>query len=198
MSVGTPYTQLVGEWANCQRCQLCATRKNVVMVRGKIPCDVLFVGESPGTSEDVLGRPFVGPSGKLLDNIVAAAGLGEYRLAFANLLGCIPLGEDGKLSEPPEWAVAACEPRLTRLVEMCKPRLLVCVGKHAGEYLEQGFRHSVKVPRGLPQVRITHPAAILRANLASQGLLSQKCVVTLRNAVEEYLQGGDDGASPVP
>lgn len=192
----TPYQTLVTEWRDCTRCALSACRKNVVMLRGKIPCDVLFVGEAPGSSEDVLGRPFVGPAGKLLDSIVAAAGLGDYRLAFANLLGCIPLGEDGKLGEPPEWAVAACAPRLSRLVGLCRPRLLVCVGKHAGEYLEQGFRHSVKVPRGLPQVRITHPAAILRANLASQGLLSQKCVVTLRNAVEEYLQGGDDGTGP--
>jgi uracil-DNA glycosylase len=62
----------------------------VVLCRGRLPCDVLFVGEAPGVSEDVLGRPFVGPAGKLLDTIVERALDGQYDCAMTNLVACIP------------------------------------------------------------------------------------------------------------
>ena len=86
----TPYQRHREKWKGCERCSLYRGRRSVVLCRGKLPCDVLFVGEAPGVSEDVLGRPFVGPAGKLLDEIVERALDGQYDYAITNLVACIP------------------------------------------------------------------------------------------------------------
>lgn len=179
-------------WQDCTRCSLCQRRARVVLARGIVPCDLLFVGEAPGESEDALGRPFVGPAGKLLDRIVARAldDLGPFDRAYTNLVACVPREEEGaKAGQPPDEAVKACRPRLEEFLVLAdrgqRLRLLVAVGALARDWLDPGYRHSVRLPRPLPQVALVHPAAILRANVAQQGLLIQRAVVTLRNAVEE-------------
>lgn len=90
------------KWSKCRECELCETRKQVVLASGSLPCDVLFVGEAPGVSENNLGTPFIGPAGKLLRAQIEAAGMtGSYKTAFTNLIACIPLGPDGrKIHEP--------------------------------------------------------------------------------------------------
>ena len=194
------YSLFVERWRECTACNLCESRQNVVLARGQIPCDVLMVGEAPGQSEDCLSAPFVGPAGQLLDKIVDR-GLGNLmidpgpgdefepiRVAFTNLVCCIPLDDDGvKVSEPPDEAIEACSVRLQEFVEIANPRLIVCVGKLAKDWLGPGWKHSIRFHAKIPLVDITHPAFILRANIAQQGLLVQRCVVVLRNAVEEVL-----------
>lgn len=69
----TPYQLHVERWGGGCGAGICSTARHVVLARGKVPCDVLFVGEAPGESEDALGSPFVGPAGKLLDRVVAKA-----------------------------------------------------------------------------------------------------------------------------
>lgn len=176
------------KWKDCRRCELAAGRQRVVLARGAVPCDVLFVGEAPGQSEDVLGRPFVGPAGHLLDYVVGRGLPHTFRAAFTNLVACIPLGDDGeKVAEPADDSIRACAPRLQELVKIASPRLIVCVGKLAETWLTPGMRDSIDVG-AVPRVAIQHPAFILRANDAARGLLIQKAVVTLRNAVEDHLQ----------
>lgn len=182
---------------HCQRWQggcgsvQCARANKRCFARGTIPCDILLCGEAPGISEDVLGLPFVGPAGKLLDKIVARA-LAGYTLthAFTNVVCCLPREEDGgKASEPDVEQLTACQPRLEEFIAIARPRLLVSVGTYAQAALEQKYTHSVRLPDPRPaQVHITHPAAILRANLASQSLMVQRCVVTIRSAVEELTE----------
>lgn len=144
-------------WKSCKECSLCETRKNVALLKGQIPCDVLFVGDAPGASEDVVGRPFVGPAGKLLDEIVRDAGvdrcsvcnLPQYetpsgivcdnghggapvkklRIAYTYLVACLSQDSEGKIVEPTKESIHACRDRLTECVNLCKPRLVVCVGK---------------------------------------------------------------------
>lgn len=188
----TPYQRHVGKWKNCRRCLLCKTRKNVVIARGKLPCDVLFVGEAPGSSEDVIGQPFVGPAGHLLDKVIdqswrQAASIvqdgdedrfyDETRYCLTNLVACIPkdVGEKG---EPPEESIRACSPRLQEFIEdVACPRLVVCVGRLSWEWC----------PRvaGVQYVQIVHPAAILRADVSQRGLMIQRSVVTLADALTE-------------
>ncbi len=67
------YALHLAKWHDCTACSLHEHRGRMVFARGKIPCDVLFIGEAPGESEDVLGAPFKGPAGKLLDQIVERA-----------------------------------------------------------------------------------------------------------------------------
>ncbi len=168
----TPYQKHKLDWLSCERCPLSKWRKNVVLVRGKLPCDVLLVGEAPGINEDALGKPFCGPAGKLLDRIIQEAGGGEFRLAFTNVVACIPWGEDGKkVSDPPKIAVQKCEPRLLEITQIANPTKLVTVGLVADKV--------VKLMGMDPDVTITHPAAILRANPAEQGLMYQRAVVIL-------------------
>jgi DNA polymerase len=148
----------------------------MALARGQVPCDVLFVGEAPGQSEDVCGVPFIGPAGKLLDSIIQAAGVNRLRYCLTNLIACIPLGPEGKLDEPPDYAVEACKPRLASFIRLCQPKLLVCVGGHAGRYAPESL--------AFKRLKLIHPAAILRMNVAQQGLAVQRCTVLLKDAIE--------------
>ncbi len=185
----SPFQQHVERWRECGECGLCRQRQRVVFARGKIPCDLLCCGEAPGESEDVLGRPFVGPAGRLLDAIIERAVPATVRVAYCNLVGCIPrLPEGGKASEPVPEEIRACAPRLVEFVKIANPRLVVCVGALSRDYLDPKMMGSTKIPLTIPRVSITHPAAILRANLAMQSLAIQRCVVTIATAVREYLE----------
>ena len=180
----------VAQWIDCQRCQLCEDRDRVVLARGQIPCDALFVGEAPGESENVLGRPFCGPAGYLLDDIIERSLEGNravprfpLRVSFTNLVACIPREDGGKATEPDDESIEACRPRLEQFIALAQPRLIVSVGSLARDWLAQGYRYSIRLPQPLPaQIEIIHPAAILRANSAQQSLMVRKCVVTLTNA----------------
>lgn len=184
----TPYQLHKTLWSQCQLCTLCEVRKHVCHVRGKLPADVLFVGEAPGPSEDVLGSPFTGPAGQLLDEIVGDAlrmcGREVTRCAFANLVGCIPLDDERKkFSEPQPESIKACEPRLSEIVEMARPKLVVAVGSLAAKWLRK--RHAEYGIIGIPIVDVLHPAFILRSPDVGQPLLVKKVVVTLASAVED-------------
>lgn len=165
----------------------------MVFVRGQLPCDVLFVGEAPGDSENALGVPFIGPAGKLLDRIVEDAlqglymtpenrGWDKHRIAFTNVVGCYPAEQKqtGDHAPPPE-ALKACAPKLKELVSLAKPRLVICVGTLA----TKNIHLSVDTAGPIKVESIVHPAAILRANIAQQGLMIQRSIVTIRTALED-------------
>lgn len=181
----TAYQRHVARWKNCKRCNLCEQRQTVVLARGRVPCDVLFVGEAPGVSEDVLGVPFVGPAGKLMDEAIRIALDGQHDYALTNLICCVPLDEDGaKAKEPPKEAILACEGRLKEFTVLCRPRLVVTVGKLADKHFE--------VPQDIPVpliINVVHPAAILRMDVSQKGLAFQRMVVTIRDTVEELEEG---------
>lgn len=167
------------------------TRERVVFPRGSVPADVVFVGEAPGESENILGQPFVGPAGQLLDGIAEEALGGLVRVAFTNLVLCIPYSPDGvgKIDEPEPDHVTACKGRLEEFLRIAKPRLVVAVGACAKKWLAPGYKHSVKIPNGAKLIDIVHPAFILRMNVAQRGLARQRCVVQVRQAVEELEHG---------
>ena len=144
----TPYMEHVNRWNGCTACDLCHTRKRVVMARGNVPADVVFIGEAPGQSEDVLGRPFVGPAGRLLDDIIeqSIGAVNRHLLqekrrpltyALTNLVSCIPLDPEDrtKLAQPETESIKACRPRLVEFVRLCQPRMIVLVGSLARDYI---------------------------------------------------------------
>jgi uracil-DNA glycosylase len=211
----TPLQAYASRWANGCGASICATAHKVVHVRGTVPCDVLLVGEAPGPSENVLGQPFVGPAGHLIDEIVGRAfkrvsvcstcGVAQVldnglvlcpqcrgflarpiTRAFCNLVGCIPLNQEGaKFEEPDAESIECCAPRLQELVNLCAPRLVVCVGKLAGDWLKPGYKNPVTLPTGCRVVNVIHPAAILRASVAQKGFLAQRAEVTITTAVQD-------------
>jgi DNA polymerase len=157
----------------------------VVHYRGDVPCKVLFVGEAPGPSEDVVGVPFIGPAGSVLDQIRRRALPTDIPVGFANVVGCIPLDEAGeKFKEPGDDQVEACRPRLEELIRIASPRLVVMVGKTAEGWLTPGYKHSIKVKEGTRFVAIIHPAAILRGPPAAKNLSIQRAVIQVRDAYE--------------
>lgn len=164
------------KWKDCKLCPLHEKRTHVVLLRGQIPCDVLFVGEAPGAGEDTTGRPFIGPAGRLLDQIIEESLKGQYTYALTNLVGCIPIGEEGsKTAEPPKEAIVACAPRLIEITKMCRPSLVVLVGTLSKKHFPlTGYRTTA----------IIHPAAIIRMDMSQKGLAVQRTIVQLTNELE--------------
>jgi uracil-DNA glycosylase family 4 len=182
----TDYQKHCARWRDGCGSEHCPKATRKVFARGRLPCDVLFVGEAPAESEDTCGSPFVGKAGHLLDQIIAAA-LGpdpSVSWAFTNVVACIPRGDDGKkFREPDVDQMESCQPRLTELVALADPRLVVCVGKVAREWLQRGMKASVPFPPGCQTIEIKHPAAILRGNVIDKDTDCNRCVVQIRNAV---------------
>lgn len=189
----------VEKWKGGCGSDLCPLAKRVVFARGKIPCDLLFVGEAPGESEDVTGQPFKGPAGHLLDRIIARA-LRRYpdlRLAFYNLVGCYPKeAKAAGINEPDAIDIKQCSPKLVEFVRIAKPKMIVTVGKLAASYIygqamftlpDEDYLPWLPEGRYLEFAEIVHPAAILRANVAQQELMARRAAVTIENAVVERL-----------
>lgn len=184
----TRYQLHVERWSDCHECELSDGRKRVVLARGRLPCDVLFVGEAPGESEDVIGQPFVGPAGKLLDQIVTEASRSFYdatklRIAFTNLVGCFPKAEKAtKNHAPPNECVKSCAPRLRELIALAEPQWIVCVGKLAETWVEKYQKQYGCAD--VPRTSITHPAAILRADPVTRDAEIRRCVARLSETFE--------------
>jgi len=151
-----------------------------VLLKGKIPCDILFIGEAPGVSEDSLGKPFIGPAGHLLDRIIKDSLPETTRLAFTNLVACIPIGEDGsKLKEPDKKSIRECRERLDEVISLCQPSAIVCVGKLPAKYLKKEDFPETEIET------ITHPASIIRMDVSQKGLAIQKAIIILQDLSEE-------------
>ena len=121
------FSELVDSWINCQRCILRGTRKNVVFARGSFDPLIAFVGEAPGADEDDKGRPFVGQSGQLLDELIRESGVDEMPYAIMNILGCRPPNN----REPTIFEIMACKKRFEGLMEILEPKVLVVMGRTA-------------------------------------------------------------------
>lgn len=180
------YALHVEKWRGCTDCDLHLARKHMVFGKGKLPCDVLFIGEAPGASEDITGIPFDGPAGDELDRLIKRAELDKYRLAYTNLVCCLPLPEEGKkIGMPDDRDIQACSTRLAEFIVMAKPRVIVCAGDLSQKWIR---RDRVQLDLGdTPLVDVTHPAGILRAKDHIQGFMRQKFVIALRDLIEEHL-----------
>lgn len=157
--------------AACTRCGLCQTRTKTVFGVGDPKAKWLFIGEGPGRNEDLQGEPFVGPAGKLLDNMLLAMGLRRGSNAFiANVVKCRPTGADGRDRPPSAEEAGACLPYLRRQIELIQPSVIVALGKTAALHLLEldpdtpvsSLRGKVHRYAGLPLVVTYHPAYLLR------------------------------------
>jgi len=151
--------------ASCRACQLCTTRRHAVVGAGAPRADWLIVGEPPDEHEDALGAPFAGDAGKLLDNMLRAAGLGgRDKVYIANVLRCRPPAN--RNPEPEE--LAQCEPYLRRQIALLQPRVILVMGRIAIQTLLQSqepmgrLRGRAHDYQGVPVVVTYHPANLLR------------------------------------
>jgi uracil-DNA glycosylase len=159
------WDELAKAAAACRACSLCSGRRNAVFGVGDLQPDWLIVGEAPGDSEDLLGEPFAGAPGQLLDNMLKAVGLNRQRKVFlTNVVKCRPPGD--RNAQPDE--VTQCEPFLRRQVQLLQPRIILAMGRLAVQSLLgspepigklRGRSHDYL---GVPVVVTYHPAYLLR------------------------------------
>jgi uracil-DNA glycosylase family 4 len=119
------------EMGDCQRCKLGRGRTNLVFGEGSPQARLMFVGEAPGAEEDLQGRPFVGPAGQLLNNLLNKLGLRREDVYIANVVKSRPPGN--RDPEPDE--VAACLPFLIKQIESIRPAVIVTLGAVATNHL---------------------------------------------------------------
>lgn len=159
------WDQLKTSVEGCIACPLCQSRSRTVFGVGDMNADWLYVGEGPGAEEDARGEPFVGSSGKLLDNMLAAIDLKRGRNVYiANIVKCHPPGNRNPTSDETQQ----CEPYLARQIELIKPKLIVALGKITAQSLLHNdasiasLRGRLHEHSGIPVIVTYHPAYLLR------------------------------------
>ena len=157
----------------CRGCHLWRDATQTVFGEGLRKARVMFVGEQPGDQEDLQGRPFVGPAGRLLDEAMVEAGIDRTKAYVTNAVKHFKWEPRGKrrIHQKPNWAeLAACRPWLEAELEVVKPRVLVALGSTAAQSLF-GRQFRVTKQRGVPvesdlapnAIATVHPSSILRA-----------------------------------
>lgn len=150
----------------CRACALCEGRRNAVLGSGATRPRWLIVGEAPGEQEDASGLPFVGPSGQLLDAMLAALALPRDGgdVYITNAVKCRPPGN----RNPQSAELAACLPFLQRQIALLQPRVILALGRVAAQALLHSteplgrLRGQVHQIDGTPVVVSYHPAYLLR------------------------------------
>lgn len=148
----------------CRACELCRTRHNVVLEAGNREAAVMFIGEGPGEQEDLQGIPFVGPAGKLLDDMLSIIDMDRSSCYIANIVKCRP----PRNRDPLETEQEACISYLWNQIALVQPKIIVCLGRIAAKKLiREDFRitreHGMWVEQeGIWRMAIYHPSALLR------------------------------------
>ena len=158
------WENLKQECSQCVRCGLCETRHNVVFGVGNEQADILFVGEGPGEQEDLRGEPFVGPAGRLLDDMLSIIDIDRRKCYIANIVKCRP----PRNRDPMEQEQEACMDFLRNQIALVQPKVIVCLGRIAAmRLIDPNYRisreHGRWVQRGnFFLSAIYHPSALLR------------------------------------
>lgn len=125
------WDKLVNDIMNCRKCGLYRYRKKPVPGEGKLDADIMFIGEAPGAQEDLQGRPFVGPAGKLLTQLLESIGLKREEVYITNIVKCRPPNN----RDPEDDEIKACTPYLIKQIQLVKPKIIVALGRYAGRFL---------------------------------------------------------------
>ncbi len=159
--------------ADCQACDLWKGGTQTVFGEGSSRAKVMFVGEQPGNDEDLQGRPFVGPAGKLLDKMLVEAGIDRKDIYVTNVVKHFKWVRQGKRrihKKPSQAEINACRPWLEAEIALTKPKVLVCLGASAAQaLLGRDFRVSqrrgefIESPLAPHVMATVHPSSILRA-----------------------------------
>jgi uracil-DNA glycosylase len=155
---------LRAEVVRCSRCDLSATRTQIVFGSGDPRAKLMFIGEAPGQEEDLQGLPFVGRAGGLLTKIIEAMGMKRSDVYIANVLKCRP--PNNRIPLPTE--ILACEENLRRQIESIRPAVICTLGKFASQALLRtqtpitALRGKFQEYRGIKVMPTFHPAYLLR------------------------------------
>ena len=159
--------------ADCRACDLWKRGTQTVFGEGRRRSKVMFVGEQPGNEEDLTGKPFVGPAGRLFDDALEEAGIDRTQTYVTNVVKHFKWEARGKRrihKKPNAQEIAACRPWLQAEIDLIKPKVIVALGATAAQSLfgpqfrvtkQRGqFLESTLAPYAMATV---HPSSILRA-----------------------------------
>jgi len=168
--------QLQAAVSQCVACDLHQSRQQTVFGVGDEHADWMIIGEAPGAQEDKLGEPFVGPAGKLLDQMLRAMGLDRQTVYITNIIKCRPPGN----RDPRPQESAACNAYLLRQIDLIKPKLILAAGRVAAHHLLDSSETVGRLrgrpmrwgAAGIPLLVTYHPAYLLH-NPADKGKVWQ-------------------------
>ncbi len=182
------------KWLDCTACGLHQHRRHVVLGEGDLPCEILFIGEAPGRTEDLIGRPFIGASGSILRGAIAEATIEAGReddppkWFVTNTVACIPRDEPrGPFREPTKDEIISCMPRLKDVVAHAFPYRVVLLGAVARRSMARLYPEATA---------LVHPAYIARKGLQCteyrgfvRGLAEVFRPAAQRDAIEDTMSG---------
>jgi DNA polymerase len=182
---------------NCKACDLWKTGTQTVFGEGARSAEIVFVGEQPGDKEDLAGRPFVGPAGRVLDDALEAAGIDRSLAYVTNAVKHFKWVGRGKrrIHQKPNWSeMAACRPWLEAELAAVKPKVLVPLGATAAQSL-LGRQFRVTKQRGVPVesdlapyvVATVHPSSILRQETEDERIAAMQDLVADLKVVAKLL-----------
>jgi uracil-DNA glycosylase len=195
---------VAAEVSGCTRCPLHVGRTLTVPGEGNPLSDVLLVGEGPGAREDATGRPFVGPAGQLLDELLHSIGWAREHVFIANVVKCRPPGN----RDPEPAEISACAPYLDRQEAALDPAVIVTLGRHSlRRYLPDariGEVHGrLRRSGGRFVFPMYHPAAALHQSSLREILFADMrglpaALLAAREAIEAERAESVQAASPEP
>jgi len=164
-------SELCGEIARCQLCEIAKYRTKAVPGEGPEDAEVMFVGEAPGWHEDQQGRPFVGPAGQYLEQLLASIGLKRGQVYIANVIKCRPMGN----RDPLPTEIHNCRKWLERQIEIICPKMIATLGRYSMAMFFPG--KSISKIHGTAQKQdniiyyaMYHPAAALHQQSLRQAI----------------------------
>ena len=184
--------------ADCKACDLWKTGTQTVFGEGSSEAEIIFVGEQPGDKEDLAGRPFVGPAGRVLDEALELAGIDRSLAYVTNAVKHFkwtPRGKRRIHQKPNAAEVAACRPWLDAELEAVQPKVLVALGATAAQAL-LGRQFRVTKQRGVPVesdlaphvIATVHPSSILRQETDEDRAAAMEALVADLKVVAKLLR----------
>lgn len=183
--------------ASCVKCDLSKTRNKTVPGEGDINSKIMFIGEAPGANEDKEGVPFCGAAGKFLDEMLASINLTRKDIFITNSVKCRP----PENRDPEDIEKTECKDYLEHQIALIKPKIIVCLGRHACATLLPGqpsisqiHGKALKRPNGIVYLPLYHPAAALHNGGLRQTLLNDfmKVKAILNKLEKEEVNGKEE------
>lgn len=161
------WDQFKSELEHCVSCEICKTRKQIVLGDGNLNADIMIIGEAPGANEDEQGKPFVGRAGQLLTNMLLSIGIDRKNVYIANILKCRPPNN----RDPSPEEIKNCMPFLQKQIAVIQPKVMITLGRIASQALlntdkTMGNLRGKVFEYGeakIPLIPTYHPAYLLRS-----------------------------------
>jgi len=165
-------TDLNKDIALCRVCEIAKARTNTVPGEGAENAEIMFIGEAPGWHEDQQGRPFVGPAGQFLDELLASINLKRPQVYIANVIKCRPPGN----RDPLPIEISNCQHWLDRQIELVSPKIIVTLGRYSMAKFFPGktiskVHGTSQTQNGIIYFAMYHPAAALHQGNLRQTIM---------------------------